>query len=619
MRSYLKKRILVQDVGGFGFQTAGIRRYVEDLKPGPNTQLGPKDFFVMASKNKTALLLLGILFICVALPLASFSAALAKKINYARCLDCHAGIEKISSNHDFECAQCHLRTKPTDQLFLTDHSPILRNPSALDHVDNFCGKCHQQEIERLAASLHGTMAGIINQTRYLWGAQETSQARYSLNATIAALPESSPYPDTPAKLVDDFLRRKCLRCHLYTEGVHSPGDFRASGCAACHVFYNNAGTYAGNDAAIDKTKSGYPQKHRFVRAIPNDQCLHCHHGNRVGADYEGLFEHDFHKYFRSGPTDQMPEARLYGIEHHRLSKDIHAAKGLLCVDCHNRNIMGDGRIYANKYETPRKTCAQCHGGYSTKPRLSNAELQFKSKTNKIYTPRPFSKDIPAHNPKFHNRIKCSACHAQWSYQDYGLSVIRIDAGDINAWKPLTIQGDPLLEKTLADYFRQPDKAVLSSQDYLSGKLKRGVWLTGFRLRRWEFMPLGVDHKNRISIIRPQYQYHLSFIDRWEASVMDNLVPQRGDSNGAGWAFMPYSPHTISAKGRNCYACHLNPVAAGFGVLEAGTQDLELTAPSPPAVEGMRKLNPEEISKLLKPSSEFKHAMLKTYLRPATEE
>ena len=45
IRSCLIKQILVQDVGGPGFQTADICRYVEDLKPGPNTQLGPKDFF----------------------------------------------------------------------------------------------------------------------------------------------------------------------------------------------------------------------------------------------------------------------------------------------------------------------------------------------------------------------------------------------------------------------------------------------------------------------------------------------------------------------------------------------------------------------------------------------
>ena len=40
---------MVQDVGGGEFQTAGIRRYVEDLEPGPNPRIGPKDFFEMAS------------------------------------------------------------------------------------------------------------------------------------------------------------------------------------------------------------------------------------------------------------------------------------------------------------------------------------------------------------------------------------------------------------------------------------------------------------------------------------------------------------------------------------------------------------------------------------------
>jgi len=50
--SYFKKRILVQDVGGAGFQTAGILQYVEDLKAGPNTRIGPKDLFEIASNKK---------------------------------------------------------------------------------------------------------------------------------------------------------------------------------------------------------------------------------------------------------------------------------------------------------------------------------------------------------------------------------------------------------------------------------------------------------------------------------------------------------------------------------------------------------------------------------------
>jgi len=47
--SHLKKRILVQDQGGAEFQPAGILKYVEDLKRGPNAELGPKDFFEIAS------------------------------------------------------------------------------------------------------------------------------------------------------------------------------------------------------------------------------------------------------------------------------------------------------------------------------------------------------------------------------------------------------------------------------------------------------------------------------------------------------------------------------------------------------------------------------------------
>ena len=48
-RSHLKKRILVQDQGGAELQPAGILKYVEDLKRGPNTKIGEKDFFEIAS------------------------------------------------------------------------------------------------------------------------------------------------------------------------------------------------------------------------------------------------------------------------------------------------------------------------------------------------------------------------------------------------------------------------------------------------------------------------------------------------------------------------------------------------------------------------------------------
>jgi hypothetical protein len=51
-RSHLKNRILVQDQGGAEFQPAGILKYSEELNRGPNTEVGPKDFFEVASKSK---------------------------------------------------------------------------------------------------------------------------------------------------------------------------------------------------------------------------------------------------------------------------------------------------------------------------------------------------------------------------------------------------------------------------------------------------------------------------------------------------------------------------------------------------------------------------------------
>ncbi len=70
-----------------------------------------------------------------------------------------------------------------------------------------------------------------------------------------------------------------------------PGDYRQSGCAACHVVYANdrepreSLTYAqyGRDGksvtadpTIAKDESGHPLRHEFTRAIPTAQCMNCH-------------------------------------------------------------------------------------------------------------------------------------------------------------------------------------------------------------------------------------------------------------------------------------------------------------------------------------------------------
>jgi len=80
--------------------------------------------------------------------------------------------------------------------------------------------------------------------------------------------------------------------HLSLLGTNDqPGDYRSSGCTACHVIYANdrdkfnSGIYSefGNlgmsqtvDPTIPKDESGHPIKHKFTSSIPTSQCMVCH-------------------------------------------------------------------------------------------------------------------------------------------------------------------------------------------------------------------------------------------------------------------------------------------------------------------------------------------------------
>ncbi len=70
-----------------------------------------------------------------------------------------------------------------------------------------------------------------------------------------------------------------------------PGDYRTSGCGACHSVYANDrdprhstiwakygrdGTTITADPTIPKNEPGHPLLHEFTRAIPSAQCMNCH-------------------------------------------------------------------------------------------------------------------------------------------------------------------------------------------------------------------------------------------------------------------------------------------------------------------------------------------------------
>ena len=83
------------------------------------------------------------------------------------------------------------------------------------------------------------------------------------------------------------------------------GDYRSSGCTACHVIYANdrspvhSGPYAAKghrglsfspDPMIPKNEPGHPIEHKFTRAIPSSQCIvcHVHPGTSVMNSYLGF-------------------------------------------------------------------------------------------------------------------------------------------------------------------------------------------------------------------------------------------------------------------------------------------------------------------------------------------
>ncbi|HEX5053231.1 MAG TPA: hypothetical protein VFZ65_15760 [Planctomycetota bacterium] len=143
-----------------------------------------------------------------------------------------------------------------------------------------------------------------------------------LSSPVPGLPDKFEDPGRPNNKSSDRGLGTLNRVDLPTLNVHKtrlndphlsmfgtndqPGDFRSSGCTACHMVYANdrdpvhSGPYAqfgnlghGNagaavdwlrktkaaetaDEAIPKDEPGHPIVHRFTKSIPSSNCMVCH-------------------------------------------------------------------------------------------------------------------------------------------------------------------------------------------------------------------------------------------------------------------------------------------------------------------------------------------------------
>ncbi len=167
----------------------------------------------------------------------------------------------------------------------------------------FCQRsCHCREVGKrrrsLTSSVCSNAADAISARCFRKSACPTNRARSSTSRRTEGRPDlkqSNRGSGTGSRISIPVLNITKTRLNdpfIWMMGTNdNPGDYRSSGCSACHVVYandrdpfhsagyakfGNTGTSQQIDPTIPKNESGHPLKHEFTRQIPTSQCMICH-------------------------------------------------------------------------------------------------------------------------------------------------------------------------------------------------------------------------------------------------------------------------------------------------------------------------------------------------------
>ena len=431
----------------------------------------------------------------------------------AGCTACH--LFKLDKNHDIGCTACH-DGDDSAATAETAHAGLRSKPANPAAMAEVCGPCHTEMVKLAAHSSHFTLKNEVNMVRKAFGADTDLPSMVDIPI--------APSPRNILELVDDLLRRSCLRCHVYYEGDQYLQTIRGTGCAACHLRFED----------------GEMVSHVFT-APGDDHCLQCHYGNYVGADYYGRYEHDFKWEYRTPyQIDGSYPERPYGVEFHRLAPDIHQQKGMGCLDCHPGDQLKNAA-------TTKTTCESCHL-YRKGAALALANLVVEYDQLYIITGQSGRKlKVPrlrhtAHQ-RYRDKVACVVCHAQWSYNDAGSHLMRQDIDAYDLWTYLSIQGSSEVEMLLETSYANDFDIVPAMTDKITGDSRGGIWYKGFELRRWENPIIGRDRDGLIKIFRPLLDLHLSYVNEDDEVVFDGVA-----ATDPWHGLRPYTPHTTGKAG-----------------------------------------------------------------------
>jgi len=574
------------------------------------------------------------------------------------CIVCHGG-----NPTGISTKKAH---KGTVEYFKSNKGPkeFYPAPGSAWVNQNTCGMCHPEQVNAQMNSLMMTKSGKIQGALWSFGGKNgynhdvgnyptknpqdphtrlgTQKYKEYMNKLSLMEPQAFPkemkelptaptadeVEKDPSLAVYTYLRQEHLRSHTGSKGKEERGDYRGSGCAACHIPYSSEGYYEGSDKSI-KQEKGHLRVHSIQSSrdakvqlhngtysgVPVETCAACHNrGDGIGLSYQGLMESD-----SKGPFDDEgnEQQKLHSKHYMHMKEDIHFKKGMLCQDCHTSNdLHGDGFLSGANLAAVEVECQDCHGttksypwelplGYSDefntsaamgKPRGTMKTMAEYLKTGSVNEPKDGYLITARGNPLIHavkegeeimmhlasgKDVKLTPLKKL--KENKKLSKVALVAMDSirahndklecytchTSWAPQhygsQVKIDYSQGKQNPDYLKSGDKKDL--KHYLAD----GQVSESQSFIRWEELPLSQNGEGRVSPTIAGFQTVITVVGKEGTTLLKNHIYKIPHVEGAGAKgqnaidMSPVQPHTISKESRSCESCHTSKKAMGMGI------------------------------------------------------
>ncbi len=495
------------------------------------------------------------------------------------CLSCHGGMTGFAPAHDPQaigCAACHLGNRLARDA-ASAHAGMTRTPGNLSVVRQTCATaaCHANIGERVRNAPMNTMSGVAAVDKFVFGENPDLDRPFVV----------SQLDHSPA---DTHLRTLCASCHLGNDKP-KPGPIddasRGGGCSACHLDY-------GERAREELARRGRPgltpltpQSHPMISArIPDQACFGCHsRSGRISTNYEGWHETLLSEETMRHVPDAREKFRVLsdGRIFEKMPPDVHFTKGLSCTDCHVANeLMGGGRFHPHEEKTVAIACLDCH---PDRPPVTKPFAELDEETQKIVALRgliaPDRRYVVAASGRTafpnvfvdptgatrliaqqtgtalkpkpqsaacgrgtagHGAIDCRACHSAWASQCVSCHT-EIEPR-APGWDHLAGGFAPgSWRETAGNFFADPPALGIVTEpatDDTAGRIRVTTVVPGMILTLNQTAATDKETKG---------EFHR--------------------------LYAPVSPHTTSARARDCQSCHASSSALGYG---RGTLEYHIT-------------------------------------------